>query len=125
MDRDRKQEGEMKKTISSGPRRTGLIIWMIVAQVLTVASLSFWLLVAGLSFMAFDGGNTSEAWTTVILIWSYPLFPIIASIIAWVAFAKRKNILAGIFAGVAFAPPVLLILIIFIANTSWFVLNGR
>ena len=32
----------------------------------------FWLLAAGLSVMAFDSGVTTEAWTFVIAVWSYP-----------------------------------------------------
>ena len=37
--------------------RTGLVIWMIVSQLLTVGSLVIWLLVAGLSVMAFELGR--------------------------------------------------------------------
>lgn len=35
-------------------KRTGLVIWMIVSQILALLSLIIWLLVAGLSVMAFD-----------------------------------------------------------------------
>ena len=97
-------------------RRTGLVIWMIVSQLLTIGSLLFWALVAGLSVMAFDEGPSPEAWTFVIAVWAYPLFPLVMAIGAWIAFAFRKNWLAAILSGLAFAPPVLLYLIIWIGN---------
>jgi hypothetical protein len=113
-----------EKNVLPDKKRTGLTIWMIIAQVLAVASLGFWLLVAGLSFMAFDSGDTAQAWTIIIVVWSYPLLPLALSIAAWVAYARRKNILAGVLAGLTFAPPLLLFLVMLIGNLSWFALNG-
>jgi hypothetical protein len=43
---------------------------MILSQVLSVLSLLIWLVMAGLSVMAFDQGSTPEAWTFVIAVWS-------------------------------------------------------
>ena len=57
--------------------RTGLVIWMIVSQILALLSLIIWLLVAGLSVMAFDSGVSAEAWTFVIVVWSYPIIPLV------------------------------------------------
>lgn len=91
-------------------RRTGLVIWMILSQLLAVASLFFWALVAGLSVMAFDEGPSPEAWTFVIAVWAYPLFPLIMAISAWIAFAFRKNKLAAVLSGLTFLPPALLYL---------------
>jgi len=56
-------------------RRTGLLIWLIVSQLLAVGSLWFWALMAGLSVMAFDSGDSPEAWTFVLAVWAYPLLP--------------------------------------------------
>lgn len=103
------------------PKRTGLLVWMIVSQLLTVASLLIWLLVAGLSVMAFDSGVTAEAWTIVIAVWSYPIIPIVLVIAAWIAYARRKNKSAAILSGLSFAPPFLLYIVVFLANTFWFV----
>jgi len=102
------------------PKRTGLLIWMIVSQVLTLLSLLIWLLVAGLSVMAFDSGVSTEAWTIVIAVWSYPIFPILMVIAAWIAYARRKNTLAAVLSGVSFAPPILLYIGLFITNMFWF-----
>jgi hypothetical protein len=97
-------------------KRTVLLIWMIVSQLLTLGSLAIWLLVAGLSVMAFDSGSTPEAWTIVIAVWSYPVIPLILVITAWIAFAKRKNILAGVLSGLSFTPPFLLYIFLWITS---------
>ena len=101
---------------SAQPKRAGLIIWMIFSQLLALASLIIWMLVAGLSVMAFDQGSTPEAWTFVIAVWSYPLIPLILVIAAWIAFAKRRNTLAGVLSGLSFAPPFLLYIFLWVAT---------
>ena len=106
------------------PRRTGLMIWMIISQVLMLGSLLIWLLAAGLSVMAFDSGVSAEAWTFVIIVWSYPILPISLIIAAWIAYARRKNVLAGVLSGLSFAPPILCFLLIAVANFAWFTQNG-
>lgn len=92
--------------------RRPILIWLITSQLLALASLVFWLLVAGLSVMAFDSGVTREAWTFVIVVWSYPIWPIIFTIAAWVAYARNKDKLAGILTTLTFLPMLVLILII-------------
>lgn len=92
--------------------RIGLLIWLIVSQLLAVGSLFIWVLVAGLSVMAFDSGDSPEAWGFVLAVWSYPLFPLLLAIGAWIAFAFRKNRLAAVLSGITFLPPVLLMLIV-------------
>ena len=106
----------MSEQIVEQPRRTGLVIWMIVSQLLMLASLLIWLLVAGLSVMAFDSGVSAEAWTFVIVVWSYPIIPIVLVIAAWIAFARRRNKLAAILSGLSFAPPVLLYLCLAVSS---------
>ena len=103
-----------------GPkRRIGLLIWMIVSQILMVGSLFFWLLGAAFSVMAFDSGNSPEAWKFVILVWSYHLIPLFLVIAAWIAFAKRKNILAAVLSGLSFTPPLLLIAVMWVQTQIW------
>ena len=99
-------------------RRTGLLIWLIVSQSMALASLWIWAVVAGLSVMAFDSGQSPAAWTFVLTIWAYPLFPLVMAIGAWIAFAFRKNRLAAILSGLTFAPPFLLYLFLWI-DTSY------
>ncbi len=103
--------------------RTGLVIWMIVSQILALLSLILWLLVAGLSVMAFDSGVSAEAWTFVIAVWSYPIIPLVLVIGSWIAFARRRNRLAAVLSGLSFAPPVLFYLCIAISSFSWYFTN--
>jgi hypothetical protein len=37
--------------------------------------------------MAFDSGSTPEAWTFVLAVWAYPLFPLVMAVGAWIVFA--------------------------------------
>jgi hypothetical protein len=104
----------MTKDTEKPKRRTGLLIWLIVSQLAAIGSLLLWLPMAGLSVMAFDEGGSRTAWTIVICAWSYPLFPLIMAIGAWVAFALRKNRLAAVLSGVTFLPPTLLYLLMWI-----------
>jgi len=89
---------------------------MIVSQLLALASLFFWLLMAGLSVMAFDSGVTQEAWNFVIVVWAYPLWPIAFTIASWIAYARKKDKLAGILTTFTFLPVLILIGVIFIGN---------
>jgi hypothetical protein len=102
----------MTELVAPPKRRIGLVIWMIVSQLLAIASLLFWALVAGLSVMAFDEGSSPLAWAIVITAWAYPLFPLIMAVSAWIAFAFRKNRLAAVLSGLTFMPPALLYLLL-------------
>jgi hypothetical protein len=114
----------IESTIQPKPRRTGLMIWMIISQLLMLGSLAIWLLAAGLSVMAFDSGVTTEAWIFVIIVWSYPILPIGLIIAAWIAYGKRKNVPAVVLSGLSFAPPILCFLLIAIADFAWFAQYG-
>jgi hypothetical protein len=56
------------------------LIWLMVLQLLAIGSLWFWALVAGLSVMAFDSGDSPVAWKIVIADWAYPPFPLLMAI---------------------------------------------
>ena len=107
-------------SVPTKPRRTGLMIWMIISQVLMLGSLLIWLFAAGMSVMAFDSGVSAEAWTFVIIVWSYPILPIGLIIAAWIAYAKRKTVLAAVLSGLSFAPPILCFLLLVVADLAWF-----
>jgi hypothetical protein len=100
------------KPVSKRP----VLIWLIISQVLALISLVFWLLVAGLSVMAFDSGVTAEAWTFVIIVWSYPIWPIVFTIASWIAYARKKDRLAGILTTLTFLPMLVLFLIIVLSS---------
>jgi hypothetical protein len=102
---------QMTKVTEQPKRRTGLLIWLIVSQLLAIGTLWFWLIAAGLSVMAFDEGNSPEAWRFVLTVWAYPLFPLTMAISAWLAFLLRKNRLAAVLTGLTFLPPLVLYLV--------------
>jgi hypothetical protein len=98
---------------------------LIISQLLALASLVFWLFVAGISVMAFDSGSTPEAWTFVIAVWSYPVWPILFTIAAWIAYARKKDKLAAVLTTLTFLPVLILILVIVLANFFyWFRLSN-
>ncbi len=92
--------------------RKAVLIWMIVSQVLTVGTLVDGWAWRGLSFMAFDAGVTPQATTFVTVILAYPIFPLALVIAAWIAFARRKDRLAGILSGLSFSAPVLVYIVL-------------
>ena len=98
--------------------RQPILIWLITSQVLALASLFFWLIMAGLSVMAFDAGVTQQAWNFVIAVWAYPIWPLAFAIAAWVAYARKKDRLAGILTTFTFLP--VLVLISILALSSFF-----
>jgi len=100
--------------------RTLIIIWLIVSQLLALASLLFWLVMAGLSVMAFDSGVSQEAWVFVIAVWSYPIWPLVFTIASWIAFARKKDRLAGVLTTFTFLPVLILIVVIFVGNLMFF-----
>ena len=102
----------MTEPTAKPKRSIATLIWLIVSQLIALATLAFWVLVAGLSVMAFDEGSSPEAWRFVIAVWAYPLFPLVMAIGAWVAFAFRKNRLAAILSGLTFTPAGLLYLML-------------
>ena len=73
---------------------------------------------AGLSFMAFDSGESPQAWAFVITVWSYPIFPILMAIGTWIAYARRKDTLSAILSGLTFALPILLFLVLVIVSAA-------
>ena len=100
------------KAISRKP----ILIWLVASQLLALASLVFWLLIAGLSVMAFDSGVTAEAWAFVIAVWSYPIWPLVFAIAAWIAYARRKDRLAGVLTTLTFLPVLVLIVILALSS---------
>jgi hypothetical protein len=96
--------------------RKPILIWLIISQVLALASSVVWLLMAGLSVMAFDSGVTQEAWNFVIAVWLYPVWPIAFAIASWSAYWRKRDKLAGVLTLFTFLPILVLLVIIIGAN---------
>ncbi len=71
-----------------------VLAWLIITQLLALVSLLPWLMIAGLAVMAFDAGFSWQALAFVGAVWAYPLLPLIASLIAWVAYARGNPTVA-------------------------------
>lgn len=90
----------------SGPR-WGLAIWLVISQLLALASLFLWLVFAAFAVMAFDSGISTEAAIFVGLVWAYPIFPLACAIAAWILFVKKKNLAALVVTTLPVLPPLL------------------
>jgi hypothetical protein len=80
---------------------------LIVLQGLQLLSLIPWLVIAGLSVMAFDApGSTQrwEPWLFVAGVWSYPVWLLLAGIGSWLLYLKQFNRSAVILSAVFTLP---------------------
>jgi hypothetical protein len=66
------------------------VFWLIITQILAALSLLPWLLIAGLSLLAFDTGYELSAVLLVSVIWLYPLLPLGCAIRAWWLYRHGK-----------------------------------
>jgi hypothetical protein len=107
----------MTEVTAHPKRRTGLLIWLIVSQLLAVASLWLWLVMVGVSSMAvFADGATVADWAVVLSVCAYPLLPLIMAFGAWIAFVLHKNRLAAVLTGLTIVPPAVLVVVILLQN---------
>lgn len=99
-------------------RSTGLLIWMIVSQLITIVSILIWLAFSILPYAFWDDPNASTALRTAMLwcMWLSPIIPIGLSIAAWTAYARSKNWQAAVLAGLTSVPPLLLTVVLVIAS---------
>jgi hypothetical protein len=74
--------------------------------------------------MAFDSGESPQAWAFVITVWPYPLFLLVMAIGAWIASGRRKNTLSVILSGLTFALPILFYIGLWVISIRWFLLSG-
>ena len=66
------------------------ITWLIITQILAALSLFPWLIIAGLSLLAFDSGYRLSAILFVVFIWVYPLLLLGCAIQAWWLYRHGK-----------------------------------
>ena len=98
--------------VPSSRTRTATLVVLIVSQLLYVLSLLPWLVMAGLSVMAFDApGSTQqwEPWAFVAAIWSYPAWLTLFALAAWLLFLKRRHVGATVVALVPLLPGLALL----------------
>jgi hypothetical protein len=95
-------------------RRWSVLAWLIVSQLLYAGLLFPWLFASMMSIMAFDAGVNLYNLTFVGVLWSYPVWPILFSILAWISFARRKDKWAAILTTVPLGIVVLAVSVFFL-----------
>ena len=80
-------------------RRIGLLIWMIISQLLMVASLLIWLFIVMVLFVMASEVGTQKGWIEAIAVGFYPVIPLTIVTGAWLAYSRQKNTLAAILSG--------------------------
>ena len=70
---------------------TGSFIWLLISTFLGLLSLLPWTILLATSFMAFDSGESPQAYAFVGAVLSYPLLPVGCGILAWLLFAFKKR----------------------------------
>jgi hypothetical protein len=88
--------------------RRRVILWLVISQLLALASLVPWFLVATISLMAFDSGVSTQAIVLVSVIYSYPLVVLVFAIIAWLSYRAKNDRRALIVTSLFLIGPVLL-----------------
>jgi hypothetical protein len=84
-----------------------VLIWLILSQLFYLILLIPWGFASMMGVMAFDSGFNLYNLTFVGVLWSYPIWPILFSILAWIAYAQQNAKMAMIWTSV---PLVLVIL---------------
>ena len=104
---------------AAAPQRRAAWITLVVLDALQLLSLAPWLMMGALSFMAFDAPGSDrmwEPWAFVIAVWSYPLWLLIAGVVSWILFAKRRSGWAIALASVFTLPAVGMALVLLLAH---------
>lgn len=72
-------------------------VFLAVLHALQVLSLLPWIMMAGLSVMAFDAPGSEQTWQPwllVGLVWTYPLWILAAAVVSWILILRHRAILA-------------------------------
>ena len=88
---------------------------LIIMQIILIAILPLWFVIAGISLMAFDSGYSTDAVIFVASIWSYPIVLLVFSVLSWSKFKKRKSITALILMLCPLIPVVIYGFLVFIS----------
>lgn len=83
--------------------RWKIILWLAVSQIFYMLLLIPWAGVSMMSVMAFDEGINTQNVLFVGAIWSYPLWVILFSVLAWLAYKRGKDKAALVWTGIPLA----------------------
>ena len=94
----------MTNTVAQPQPRTALTIYMAIAQLIALSTLLIWLIIIGTALLFFDSKPRAGDAFTIVVACLYPIYPVGLSIVAWIAYAQRRNIAAAILIGLAAVP---------------------
>ena len=103
----------MENEVAARPKRLGK--FLKIATVLCVVVGFASILPLMMSFMVFDAGETRQAWTLFIAIWSMPIVMLRALAVAWIAYGARA-FKASVAALVVFLMPFLVLCVLAIPS---------
>lgn len=98
-------------------RRRLVIAWLVLSQLFYLFLVFPWMMASMMSIMAFDAGVNLYNALFVGILWSYPIWPIIFSIWAWVSYVRGQDKRASVLTAI----PLLLIIL---AAVSFMILVG-
>jgi hypothetical protein len=100
--------------------RRGIVAWLAVSQLLAVVALVPWVVIAGLSVMAFDTGISATAVALVLPLWLYPLAVLACGVSSWLLFRRGRGRAAAVVTSLPllFAVPMLGYIVYLTATAS-------
>jgi ABC-type dipeptide/oligopeptide/nickel transport system permease subunit len=104
--------------------------WLIILNILSLASLVAWPFVAFMSIFAFDAPGSADnpaVWTGVIAVLSYPVLPIAGASASFVTYRRGRRVASYVLAGIAAVPLIVIVLgfIAIIVGNLVFLLAGK
>ena len=97
----------MIKTSDRPNRRIILLIWMVLSQLLLVATLFGWIFVIGAAFViASEAKTVTIYWIQAIVAGLYPVVPLTLVMGAWTAYSRYNNRMAAFLSGMSFILPI-------------------
>lgn len=91
-----------------------VLIWLILSQLIYLGSLIPWSVSSMMAIMAFDSGVNFYNTLFVGTLWSYPVWVILFSVLAWVAYARQNATMAVIWTSVPLVLVIVAVALFFI-----------
>ena len=93
----------MTETSNRSKSRIILLIWMVLSQLLMVATLFVWIFVIGATFIIATMAKTIPVyWIQAIIAGLYPVFSLSLAVGSWVAYSRYNNQVAAFLSGMTF-----------------------
>ena len=101
--------------VAGGKRPRWPLVVVVALEIIQSVSLAPWLVMVGLSVMAFDAPGSERLWgpwAFVLAVWSYPLWLIAAGVASWILIARGHRFAALAIAAALTIPSLLAVIIL-------------